>query len=74
MSGSPVIGRRNSLSDLKFVNGGHMEWTTATSIAARVGYQAYNHRRTIQKYWTKAKALADVGDTQIVITGHGGSR
>jgi len=51
-----------------------MEWTTATSIAARVGYQAYNHRRTIQKYWTKAKALADVGDTQIVITGHGGSR
>ena len=50
-----------------------MEWTTAASAAARVGYQAYNHRRTIQKYWTKAKALVDVGDTQIVITGHAGA-
>ncbi len=50
-----------------------MDWTTAVSVAARLGYQSYNHRQTIQKYWTKAKAYVDVGDTQIVITGHAGA-
>lgn len=47
-----------------------MEWTTAASLVARTATQGYNHRYTIQKYWTKAKAFIDVGATQILVTGN----
>lgn len=50
-----------------------MEWTTAASLAARVGKKAFDHRHTIQRYLAELKAYLDVGATQIVITGHAGA-
>lgn len=50
-----------------------MEWTTAASLAARAGKQAYDNRHLIQKYWTRLKVYLDRGDTQVVITGHAGA-
>lgn len=49
-----------------------MEWTTAVSLAARLGVQGYSYRHSIQRYWTQLKAYADRGATQIVLTGHAG--
>lgn len=49
-----------------------MEWTTALSLAARIGKQSYDNRYTIQKYWTHVKAYLNLGATQIVVTGHAG--
>lgn len=46
-----------------------MEWTTAASLALRVGKGTYDNRHIIQKYWTTAKAYLDVGKTQVVVTG-----
>ena len=50
-----------------------MEWTTAASLTARLGTQAYNNRHLIQRYWTRMKAFLDAGDTEIVVTGHAGA-
>lgn len=48
-----------------------MEWTTAASLAIRLGKQGYDNRHIIQQYWTTAKAYLDLGRTQVVVTGHG---
>ncbi|WP_336234207.1 hypothetical protein [Enterobacter bugandensis] len=50
-----------------------IEWTTAASVSFRLGKQGYDNRFVIQKFWTKLKAYLDVGETQIVLTGHSGA-
>lgn len=50
-----------------------MEWTTALSLAARIGKKSYDNRYAIQKYWTHLKVYLDLGATQIVVTGHAGA-
>ncbi|NEG63191.1 hypothetical protein GQQ23_12705 [Pantoea agglomerans] len=47
-----------------------IEWTTAASVSFRLGKQGYDNRFVIQKFWTRLKAYIDVGETQIVVTGH----
>ncbi|ELO4812045.1 GTPase domain-containing protein [Escherichia coli] len=49
-----------------------IEWTTAASVSFRLGKQGYDNRFVIQKFWTKLKAYLDIGETQIVVTGHSG--
>lgn len=49
-----------------------MEWTTTASLA-RVAINGYQNRHLIQKFWTKARAYADLGKTQIAITGNAGT-
>lgn len=46
-----------------------MEWITAVSFTARTGMAAYGNRHFIQEYFVKAKALLNLGKTQIVVTG-----
>ncbi|WP_124551829.1 GTPase [Methylophilus methylotrophus] len=50
-----------------------MEWTTALSLSARTAKMGYDNISTIQKYWTVFKAKLDLGETQIVVTGHSGA-
>jgi len=50
-----------------------IEWTTAASLSYRLGKQGYDNRYIIQQFWTKLKAYLDVGETQIVVTGHSGA-
>lgn len=46
-----------------------MEWFTAINFAARTGFAAYGNRHFIQEYFVKAKALLNLGKTQIIVTG-----
>lgn len=46
-----------------------IEWFTQASYAMRAAKAGYDHRHAIQKYWARAKAYADLGKTQILITG-----
>lgn len=46
-----------------------MEWITAISFTARTGVAAYGNRHFIQEYFVKAKALLNLGKTQIIVTG-----
>jgi hypothetical protein len=49
-----------------------MEWTTITTLG-RAGYQVYNFRHAIKKYWIKLLAHVNKGNTDIVVTGHSGA-
>lgn len=46
-----------------------MEWITAVSFTARTGMAAYGNRHFIQEYFVKARALLNLGKTQIIVTG-----
>ncbi|CAK7066701.1 MAG: hypothetical protein CITR_02956 [Citrobacter freundii] len=50
-----------------------LEWTTAASLSYKLGKQGYDSRHTIQKFWVKLKVFLDMGETQIVVTGHSGA-
>ncbi|MBP2841200.1 GTPase domain-containing protein [Pseudomonas sp. PNP] len=46
-----------------------MEWITGLKLTAQGGIAAYKHRHYIQEYFVKAKALLNIGKTQIIVTG-----
>lgn len=46
-----------------------MEWITAATYTARAGVAVYGNRHFIQEYFVKAKALLNLGKTQIIVTG-----
>ncbi|MFC0679534.1 hypothetical protein ACFFGH_16980 [Lysobacter korlensis] len=50
-----------------------IEWFTAARYGFTAAKAGYDYRHAVQRYWTKAKAFADRGETQIVITGSPGA-
>lgn len=46
-----------------------IEWTTVASLSTRVASTSYSNRHFIQKWWKKAHAYLDKGNTNILVTG-----